>query len=104
MFAAWNASSKISGWDSKDWSGPKSVADFDKLGNALKLINLRNDICQLHWEFDDDEKSVPNYFLTKLLKEKKRRGGLTMENSYLNRIGFMLKGLPESLKMLECLN
>jgi len=104
VFAAWNASSKISGWDSKDWSGPMSVADFNKCGNALKLINLRNDICQLHWEFDDDEKSVPNSFLTKLLKEKKRRGGLTMKNSYLNRIGFLLKGLPESLKMLECLN
>jgi len=104
VFTAWNASSKLCGWDSKVWSGSMSVADFNGCGNALKLFHFRNDICQIHWEFDDDEKFVPDSFLTTLLKEKKRRGDLTMKASYLNRIGFLMKGLPESLKMLEDLN
>jgi len=82
VFAAWNASSKLCRWHSKVWSGPMSVADFNGCGNALKLFHFRNDICQIHWAFDDDdEKFVPDSFLTALLTEKKRCGDLTMKAS-----------------------
>jgi len=103
IFAAWNASSKLSGWQSKEWEGALSVTDFKKCSNAAKLLHLRNDICQINWEFDEEEKTVPTSFLTKLLKDKKKNSGVTMRSSYLKRVGFLMNGVPESLRMLESL-
>jgi hypothetical protein len=77
--------------------------DVSARGNASKLIRLRNDVCQIFWEFDEEEKFIPNSFLTKIVKERKKNAGVARVQ-YLKRIGFLLKGLPESLKMLDCLS
>ncbi len=72
-FASWNASAKLNGIDNEVWTGPLTSEAMATRSNPSKLMNIRKDLCQIFYEFVDDEVSPPNSFLTLQLRKKRRR-------------------------------
>ena len=47
LFSAWNASSKLSSWTPICWEGPSTASAIKKQDFIDRLINLRDDMCEV---------------------------------------------------------
>ena len=102
LFAAWNASGKLCGIESKSWKRPTSVKDLNNFSAPLKLFKIRDDVCNLYREFDSSKNSIPDTFLTKQLKIKDKSPGRNVSSSNSSKGILQLRNaLSSNLDMLR---
>jgi hypothetical protein len=71
LFSAWNASSKLCLMNQSKWAGPLTAKEFVEGSNASACILLRDDVCNIHSQFDREGKTMPDSFLSKTIEKSK---------------------------------
>ena len=99
LFASWNASAKVCGIDSEAWTGPTNSDVMAELGNAVKLNHIRDDICELYSALAKDESSMPNSYLSSLLRRKRRRQPESFDPN--RSVEHLKNAASESVKLLR---
>ena len=98
LFSAWNASGKVSCWDKSPRAGTFTIKKFSECGDALKMIKLRDEMCHTYTKVGKDVNSIPESFLSKILKKKSSFRGTETTHS---GVGLLKQGLTESIAYLK---
>ena len=75
LFAAWNASGKLYGTENIGWDEPSKLKNSSKLSAPKTLFRIRNEVCDLFFEFGGLSSSMnDDTLLLKRIKTKRGQG------------------------------
>lgn len=101
LYVSWNASAKISHFNSKSWTAPTSWEDLvSSSSNANKLQTLYKDVCGVVQALGYGNASSHSSFLTKQL-ERKQRQGLNESMSLIEQGNLVKSTGKQSIQLVQ---
>ena len=70
LFSGWNAMGKSAGWNKAKWNGPLTAKELSRYEYPRKLHLIREDICYIFKQFENEDTQNPDTLLLRLMKKK----------------------------------